>query len=209
MSFVLPSIASANQACLSTEISRLGDCPNLHFDVEDGNFVPNITFGLKTIRALRPLSSARFDAHLMVTDPLAYIPHLLALNFDAIAFHWESTGYPMGLINAIRDGGCRVGIALNPRTSAGEILPYLSLVDYVLVMTSEPDGHGDQFQPMVLDKLRLLRESSSTLSIVADGGIDRERLPSVLACGASGVVMGRAVFAAPDPAAAIREFSSL
>lgn len=207
MTTILPSIASANQACLGGEIERLRGWPNLHFDIEDGNFVPNITFGLKTIRALRPLSCAQFDAHLMVTEPLDYISELLALDVRAIAFHWESTGYPMAVINAIRGGGGRVGIAMNPRTMVEEILPYLPLADYVLVMTSEPDGQGDQFQPMALDKLRRLREASATIEIVADGGIDRERLPSVLENGASAVVMGRAVFSAPDPGAAVRAFS--
>ena len=120
MMIILPSIASANQADLAGELRRVGDHPYLHFDIEDGNFVSNITFGIKTIAALRPLSAADFDAHLMVTDPMAYIPSLLALRFRSIAFHWESTQYPMGIINAIRDGECRVGLAVPGRLRAGD-----------------------------------------------------------------------------------------
>lgn len=207
MMTILPSIASANQAELKEEINRLKGHPYLHFDVEDGNFVPNITFGLKTIRALRPLSSAAFDAHLMVTNPLDYIDALRELNFQAIAFHWESTAYPMRVIHAIQDSNCRAGIALNPRTPAAEILPYLDTVDYVLVMTSEPDGRGDLFQAHVLDKIRQLRAASSRVSIVADGGIDKDILSDVRSAGADTAVIGRGVFSAPDPAERIRTFS--
>ena len=208
MAIILPSIASANQANLAGEIHRLGSHPYLHFDLEDGNFVPNITFGIKTVRALRPLTTASFDAHLMVTNPMDYIPSLLALDFRGIAFHWESTGYPLRIIHAIHDGGCRAGIALNPRTCAQEVIPYLGLVDYLLVMTAEPDGHGDQFQPMVLENILQLHTAAPDLPIVADGAVNSSILPLVCQAGASAVVMGRAVFTAPDPLRAIHEFSN-
>lgn len=208
MTTILPSIASANQSNLSEEIRRLGQHPYLHFDVEDGNFVPNITFGIKTIRALRPLSAASFDAHLMVTQPMAYIPDLLALNFQSIAFHWESAPYPSMLIEAIRNGGAHPGIALNPRTPASEILPYLPAVDYILVMTSEPDGKGDLFQPAMLEKIRILHQANAKVKIVADGGITEGSLPAVRHAGADTVVMGRAIFSASSPDTAIQLFSS-
>lgn len=206
---VYPSIASANQANLAGELQRIGDHPYLHFDIEDGNFVPNITFGLKTIAALCPLTSAAFDAHLMVTNPQAYIPQLQALGFSAIAFHWEAAAYPMQIIHAIRDGGCRAGVALNPRTTAEAVLAYLPEMDYVLVMTAELDGHGDAFQPHVLEKIHRLRAAAPELCILADGGIDQTVLPDVRRAGASGVVLGRAVFSADDPAAAIWRFSNM
>ena len=205
---ILPSIASANQADLGGEIRRLEGHPYLHFDIEDGNFVPNITFGLKTIRALRPLSPAAFDAHLMVTDPLAYLPALSALSFTAVAFHWESTGYPLRVIHTIQDGGSRAGVALNPATPCAPLLPYLSEIDYVLLMTSEPDGRGDQFQPHVLEKVRQLRQAAPDLPIVVDGGIGASQLPAVRESGASAVVMGRAVFSTPSPIETIQRFTA-
>ncbi len=205
---ILPSIASANQADLATEIERLQGHPYLHFDVEDGNFVPNLTFGVKTIRALRPLSTAAFDAHLMVTNPLDYIPALCALKFRAIAFHWESAPYPLRLIHAIQSGGCYAGIALNPRTAAQQLQPYLAAADYVLVMTSECDGKGDQFQLAMLEKIRWLRAAAPGLNLVADGGIDRSNLPAVITAGVDAVVMGRAVFGADDPAVVVRAFEA-
>lgn len=208
MTTILPSIASADPADLGGEIRRLNGHPHLHFDLEDGNFVPNITFGMKTIRALRPLSDAAFDAHLMVTDPLSYIPGLLQLGFQAIAFHWEASGYPLRILHAIQDGGCRAGIALNPRTPCSVLAPYLSHIDYALVMTSEPDGRGDQFQPAMLEKIQQLHRLAPGLPIVADGAIDKERLPSVLEAGAHGVVIGRAIFSSPDPYAAILRFQA-
>ena len=206
---ILPSIASANQADLKGEIAKLGNHPYLHFDIEDGNFVPNITFGMKTVKALRPLTAANFDAHLMVTDPMDYIPALLKLNFKAIAFHWESVGYPMIAINAIRDGGAKAGIALNPRTSADTILDYLSVADYVLVMTSEPDGHGDCFQPNVIAKIKRLHDVAPDLPIVADGGIYDQLLPLVRDAGVNITVMGRAVFSAEEPLRAIEKYSHM
>lgn len=201
---IFPSIASADHSSLRDVIGQLSDYPLLHIDVEDGNFVPNITFGIKTIKALRGLTSAAFDAHLMVTDPAAYIPQLLALDFKAIAFHWESAPYPMALINSIHQGNAKAGIALNPRTSAAEILSYLPEIDYVLIMTSEPDGLGDQFQPATLDKIRQIRAADASFPIMVDGGISEELLPSVLEAGATQVVMGRAVFSTPDPYETLR-----
>ena len=208
MMTILPSIASANQADLGGEILRLGSHPFLHFDIEDGNFVPNITFGLKTVRALRPLTSAAFDAHLMVTDPHPYISELLKLDFRAIAFHWESTGYPLRLIHAIQDGRSLAGIALNPLTDCSVLTPYLDQLDYVLIMTSEPDGRGDQFQPHMLEKVRQLHQLAPELSIVADGDINGERLSMLQEAGASAAVMGRAIFSSPSPQQAISQLYS-
>lgn len=196
---ILPSIASANHSSFRDVISQLSDYPLLHIDIEDGNFVPNITFGIKTIKTIRAMSSADFDAHLMVTNPADYIPQLIALDFKAIAFHWESTQYPMALINSIHAGNAKAGIALNPRTSAAEILPYLSQVDYVLIMASEPDGMGDMFQPATLEKIRQIRAADPSFPIIVDGGISAELMPLVLEAGATQIVMGRAVFSTQNP----------
>lgn len=206
---IYPSLASSNQANLTGEIQRLRDHPYLHFDIEDGNFVDNISFGLKTIRAVRPLTAAAFDAHLMVTDPMRYIPALLDLQFQAIAFHWESTGYPLVCINAIHDGGVKAGIALNPATPVSAILDYLPLIDYVLLMAAEPDGRGDQFQPHVLHKIKCLHEAQLQLPLIVDGAVSADNLQQVVRAGASGVVMGRAVFSAAAPYAQIQKFSSI
>ena len=106
---VWPSIASSDQACLQQEIAKLNNYHHIHFDIEDGNFVPNITFGMKTIRRVRELTDAAFDCHLMVTDPLAYIQDLAALRFETVCFHWEAAPYPSQIIGAIRSYGMKAG----------------------------------------------------------------------------------------------------
>lgn len=205
---ILPSVASSNLANPQHEISRLGNYPYLHFDIEDGNFVPNITFGIKTIRALRGISQADFDAHLMVTNPTQYIPDLIALNFTAIAFHLESVAYPYALIHMIKKAGLRVGIALNPKTGIEDLLRYTDIIDYVLIMATEPDGYGEKFQPHILSKIRQIKSSSPNLTIIVDGDINKETLPLASQAGANAAVIGRGIFSAPCPAQAIEEFSA-
>ncbi len=196
-----PSIASSDQSCLGQEIVKLDHYPHIHFDIEDGNFVPNITFGFKTIKRLRELTDAAFDCHLMVTDPLAYIPDLAALQFETVCFHWEAAPYPSQIIGAIHADGMKAGIALNPRTQAGVLVPYLPAIEYVLIMTSEPDGSGDLFMPSMVEKIRAVRNLSSEVKIIADGGISEPLLPELIAAGADTFVLGRAVFRSEDPAA--------
>ena len=204
---ILPSIASADHSSFRAVVEKLSDYPLLHVDIEDGNFVPNITFGLKTVRTIRALSAADFDAHLMVTNPADYIQPLLDLRFKSIAFHWESTQYPMAIINAIHRGNAKAGIAVNPRTPVSELLPYLPRIDYVLIMASEPDGCGDEFQPATLEKIRQLHAADPAFPIVVDGGISAELLPVVLEAGAKHVVMGRAVFSTEDPYQTLAAFN--
>ena len=207
MAVILPSLASANTADLKGEITRLGGYPYLHFDIEDGNFVDNITFGLKTISAVRKLSDADFDAHLMVTDPLKYIKPLAELRFQSVSFHWESTMYPMRIIHEIKKYGMKAGIALNPATPAEAVSEYLSAVDRILVMASEPDGAGELFQKRVLEKIRRIRKLNGRIHILVDGGVDPEIMEIAVEAGADMIVMGRAVFGSPDREAFLREHS--
>lgn len=205
---ILPSLASANQMKLEEEIKRLGDHSYLHFDIEDGNFVPNISFGMKTVRAAAKLTDAARDAHLMVTNPLDYIDDLKELDFSAVAFHWESTGYPLRVINQIKKYGMKAGIGINPATDVKQLKPYLNKIDYVLIMTSEPDGQGDQFQKEMIEKVEwLAKQKLENLEIIADGGIGTEELKLLEEAGVTGVVMGRMVFGADDPLDTIQKLS--
>lgn len=207
---ILPSLASADQMRLGETIQSLKGHPYLHFDIEDGNFVPNITFGMKTIRLAMAMTTAKADAHLMVTNPLEYIDELAAHGFEAVAFHWESTGYPMRVIEAIHGKAMKAGIALNPYTPAYLIEPYLELVDYVLIMMSEPDGKGDLFQKNMISKISYLAEHGPrNLEIVVDGGIGAEEIHLVKAAGATAVVMGRAVFGSNDPVEAVKKYTKI
>lgn len=208
MPLILPSLASANQACLREEIARLGNsCRHLHFDIEDGCFVPNITFGLKTIRDIRRITDKRFDAHLMTADPMRYLAPLKALGFYSVAVHMEALPYPALVLNTIREHGMRAGLALNPRTRTDELMEYIDQADYALILTCEPDGRGDLFNMGMLKKIRTIRQNApEDFSILADGDIGEKELPLVCAAGADTVVMGRALFQSDDPAATLNRF---
>lgn len=196
---ILPSLASADQLHLEQEIQKAKKAGYLHFDIEDGNFVPNITFGMKTVKsACAILDHVVCDAHLMVTNPMEYLEELSAAGFQGTAFHWESASYPMRLVNKIRKLGMRAGIALNPRTPAGELTDYLDRIDYLLLMSSEPDGEGELFQTEVLNKIRFFREKNKKIEIWADGGVNEQNFRQVISAGAGGVVLGRAFFQAED-----------
>ncbi len=201
MPVIIPSLASANQSCLREEITRVDGWPYLHFDFEDGNFIDNITFGLRTVRDVSPFTGdMHLDAHLMMCDPFLFVDELAALGFRAVAIHYENLAYPSLAINRIHSLGMRAGLALNPRTNAADIAPFVGAVDYALVMTSEPDTLGQKFQPAMLEKIRALRQQSAPgFHIMVDGGIGADELRLVGAAGADLAVMGRGVFKSDDP----------
>lgn len=206
---IYPSVASCRLINTAQEIARLKDWPFLHFDIEDGNFVPNITFGMKFIRAAREISQAAFDAHLMVTDPMAYIPDLLNLGFQSIAVHRESLQYPLAALHTIRSAGAKAGLALNPGTPVEAALLYLDKVDYVLLMATEADGCGERFQAATLDKIRAIRTHSDTLSIWVDGDVNESNIGDIVEAGADSVVIGRSIFCAKDARLAAEHFAAI
>lgn len=207
---IIPSIASANQLCLQDELNRLKDTPFLHIDIEDGNFLPNITFGMKTVQAVAGASKAAADAHLLATNPAGYLEPLAACGIRRVCFHIETAPYPAELLNRIRQLGMKAGLAFNFKTDVREALPFLSSLDYILIMTAEPDGRGCSFCERILDKIRQARALlPAHIGIWTDGGIGKEQLPLVAAAGADTVVMGRAVWQAEDPAAQIRLLQAL
>lgn len=196
MTDLIPSIASANQLELKKSLDSLGKIKRIHFDIEDGNFIPNITFGIRTVRDVLAYTTREADVHLMVTTPGLYIDDLMALGVRSIAIHCESTLFPTPYLRRIHQLGGRAGLALNFMAPASNVIPYIKEIDYVLVMTSEPDGMGQEFNPGMLDKIGWLRRClPERISIMADGGISEEWLPRVVAAGADTVVLGRALWA--------------
>lgn len=197
----IPSMASANQLNLKKSLDSLGKIKKIHFDIEDGNFIDNITFGLRTVRDVLNYTDREADAHLMVTTPGQYIDDLMALGVKAIAVHVESGIFPAAHLHRIHQLGGRAGLALNFMAPVSALLPYLKDMDYVLLMTSEPDGRGQEFNPWALEKIaearRLLPER---ISIVVDGGITEYWLPRVVAAGADTVILGRTLWV-EDPEA--------
>lgn len=201
MAEFIPSLASANQLELKKSLDSLGKIKKIHFDIEDGNFIPNITFGLRTVRDVMAYCDREADAHLMVTDPAQYIEPLIALGVKSIAVHVESSLFPAVHLNNIRRLGARAGLALNFMAPVVSCLPYVRDLDYVLIMTSEPDGKGQQFNPDMLDKIAEARKIlPENISIMVDGGVSEYWLPKVVAAGADTIILGRTLWV-EDPEA--------
>lgn len=203
---IVPSVAAADQTRLAEvvlELERQG-AEALHIDIEDGNFVPNITFGLKTVTQLRRITRLPFCVHLMVTNPLAYVDELARIGVMRIAFHIESAPYPLEVLNRIRDHGVACGVAFNPSTPVEPAGYVLEKADYVLIMTAEPDGRGQEFIPHMVEKVRRVSEMLARFPtsaahgaryVMVDGGIGWAELSLLAGAGAKHAVMGRAIFA--------------
>lgn len=206
---ILPSLASGNLAALGEQAARVCSVGCLHLDIEDGNFSPGITFGPDTIRALKPYTDAELDVHLMVNNPESYIQELVQCGVSAVAVHLESSRYPSRALNRIRQAGMRPGLALNYKTPVSDVVPYLELVEYVLLLTNESDCAGIRFKPHSLERVEQLRRIlPDSIELWVDGGVNAENLPSLAAKGADRAVMGRAVFSADDPVRRVRELAA-
>ena len=197
---ILPSIASANQYNIERELGRLGSryYENLHIDIEDGNFIPNITFGMKTVRQIRENYGLPFSVHLMVNNPENYIDELKELNCSIIFIHVESCRYLSEILNKIKLAGIKAGIALNPCSDLKNYRYLFETADAVMFMTSEPDFLGQVFNPEVLSDTETILKGKN-LELWADGGIKEEHLEFLEKKHIDYVVMGREMFNRKNP----------
>lgn len=203
---IIPSIASADQLNIAAEILKLKDVPRLHLDIEDGNFVPNITFGIKMIKAVSGFCDKKLDVHILANEPMRYLNALKECHIGSVAVHFESLSYPIEALNAIKKLGMKPGLALNFKTGSREVLPFMNSMDYVLIMTAEPDSNGERFNPAMLEKIRDFKKSlPEGKEIWVDGNISEDELPLVFAAGADKIIMGRYLFSSADPARAVEK----
>ncbi len=204
---VLPSIASADPLSIRSELMRVQPLGRLHLDVEDGNFIDNITFGMKTVQAIAKEFSGTLDVHLMTTAPEAYLPCLANAHIQAVCGHLEALPYPKRFLTRVRELGMNAGLAINLKISPEELRSYTDCLDYVLVMTTEPDGAEQIFFPQACSRVAIIRGIlPPNVEIWCDGGICPEYLPALYAAGMDAAVMGRAIFSNEDPVDAVRKY---
>ena len=216
MAIISPSILSADFCRLEEDCRLVLDAgaQMLHFDVMDGHFVPNISFGVPVLASLhRGMPSAFFDVHLMISHPLAYVDAFAKAGADLVNFHLESEDEPGAVLAAIRAAGCKTGMTIKPGTPAEALLPWLDQLDLVLVMSVEPGFGGQKFQASALYKLEALKKEREarglSFLLEVDGGVNAETAPFCVEAGADVLVAGSAVFAAADPAAEVRALAAL
>jgi len=209
---VEPSLLACDFAHLADEIRRAEDAGAkiLHLDVMDGHFVPNLSFGLPVVEAIRRTTQLPLDVHLMISEPGRYAKAFRDAGADLITFHIEAVPQPAPLLEEIRAMGAGAGITLNPPTPVSEIEECLPLCDLVLVMGVMAGFGGQQFDPMALDKLRRIRQlvpKETLLSV--DGGIDYDTIGPCAAAGANLFVTGTALFSQDDYGTFIDEMTGL
>lgn len=210
MIHICPSILSADFSRLAEEIkdveSKGADC--IHLDMMDGHFVPNLTFGVPIIAALRKHVSIPFDAHLMVEHPDVYVDGLAKAGVQYVTVHQEACPHLDSTLQHIRNAGMKCGVALNPATPVSSLSCVAAQLDMILIMSVNPGFGGQKFIPYSLDKIRearaLLDSVGNTEAVVeVDGGVNADTVQSVKEAGATFLVAGSAVFGAADRAAAI------
>jgi len=210
-----PSLLSADFGRLEQELKSLEDAGLtwVHWDVMDGMFVPNITFGPPVIKRLRKTSTLFFDVHLMIEAPARYLPDFADAGADLLVVHAEGCTHLDRTLREIRRLGMKAGLALNPATPVSALENVIDLLDLVLVMSVNPGFGGQSFIPQSLIKIRriadLLAEAGSKALIEVDGGVDPQNAPELLQAGANVLVSGSAFFNFPPYAERLRVFEQL
>ena len=212
---IAPSLLAADFSRFGEEIERVDSAGAdlLHFDVMDGEFVPNFGISPLMIGAVRSKTDVPFDVHIMVTHPLRYIDALVDAGSDMITFHIESDDEPYAIISVIKAHNLKVGIAFSPNTKCEEVFPYLSDVDLVLPMSVEPGFGGQSFLAETFEKIEKIHQKIQNMDnppdISVDGGVTPEIGPVAAKHGATILVAGTAIFRSEHPDVVIEKLRTI
>lgn len=209
MVLVSPSLLAADFGNLHQQIKMVEDAGAdwLHFDIMDGHFVPNISYGPDIVKQMRSVSNLFFDVHLMIENPIKLLPMFLNCGADLITIHYEACDDVSEIISEIKKHNKKVGISVKPNTPIDVLKPYLDDLDVVLIMTVEPGFGGQKFMDNQLTKIKKLREfiGSRNILIEVDGGINAQTAKLCVQNGADVLVAGSAIFKADNPEQIIKE----
>jgi len=215
MKCVAPSILSADFSKLGEEIVNIQDlgCDYIHIDVMDGHFVPNMSFAMPIVSAIKKYKKAPFDVHLMIENPENWVEQFAKAGADIITVHAEATNHLNRLVNQIKALGVKVGVAVNPGTPLCMVEEVLPDIDLLLLMTVNPGFGGQKFIPSVAGKIqradKIRKDNGYNFLIEVDGGIDATTGPIAASAGADVLVAGSYVFGAADRGAAINTIKGL
>ena len=208
---ISPSILSADFANLQRDIEAIATADYVHVDVMDGLFVPNISIGIPVVKSIRPVTDLPLDVHLMIDRPVRYVEQFCDAGADIVTCHVEADTEEniRAAIEKIHAKGKRAGVVVKPKTPASAVLPFIDLVDMILVMTVEPGFGGQKFMADMMPKVAQIRTYIDAMNpgceLEVDGGVDPTTAKVCVASGANVLVAGSAVYKAPDIEARIRE----
>ena len=199
---VSPSILSADFANLQRDVDIVekAGADWLHVDVMDGHFVPNISIGIPVVKSLKKVANIPLDVHLMIENPMKYIPQFIDSGADIITVHYEACLDTLDeIIDYVSSRGIRIGVSIKPATSASVLKQYVDKIDLALVMTVEPGFGGQKFMPDAAEKIKYLRAiSSDNLIIQVDGGINEQTGKLCVEYGANSLVAGNYIYKSED-----------
>ena len=201
---ISPSILSADFANLERDVKLVQDngADWIHVDVMDGHFVPNITIGVPVVKSLKKITDLPLDVHLMIDNPDKYVEPFANAGADILTFHYEaifSSQNILDLIKKIKSFGIKCGISIKPKTSPDVLIPYLDLVDMVLIMTVEPGFGGQEFMSDCAEKIKFIKQmASEKLIIQVDGGINEKTGKICKEFGANSLVAGSYIYKSSD-----------